>query len=69
MDSKQRAYAARNLLKDETFNEALEAVKQALVHDLLRATTQEEREELWHGHDALKRAMARIANWAQGAKP
>lgn len=55
MDSKQLAFAAKNLAKDETIIQGVEIVSAALVQSLLKAKTPEEREQKFQEYEALKR--------------
>lgn len=68
MNRNQRAHAASNLLRDEVFREAVEAVKADAVKSLLSAKTPEERERRFQEWSAIDRTMKRLANWASNVE-
>ena len=59
-----RDSAARALVRDQTINEAFEAVKAALVQDLLNAPTPEERERIHQEWKAVDRVRGKLGHWA-----
>jgi|LGOV01.1.fsa_nt_gb hypothetical protein len=63
-DNLQRTHAANNTLNDETFMGALTFTQEAIIKELLKAKTPEERENKWQEYHALERAKNRLAIWA-----
>lgn len=68
MDKKQLAYAAKNLTKDETFNQSADILLGALVQSLLAAKTPEDRERKFQEYEALKRVRDFLGKLALEAK-
>lgn len=67
LDKVARGHSARNVLNDETLMAALDAVSDAIVKELLAATTTEDREAKYHEHKGLKALRSRLSSWKQDA--
>lgn len=67
MDKVKRAKAAKALLSDETFKEALAHVLAGFNQELLNSDTPEARETAWHGYQSCVKARNVMAAWAQSA--
>ena len=68
MTDREFQFAAKRLMDSETYKEAREKVHARLVQRLLKATTQEDREEKWRDIDALERVWTLLAIEGQKAE-
>jgi Skp family chaperone for outer membrane proteins len=65
MDSTKRASAAKALLADPVFQEAVQEYSKQLVQEWEQCTKKERREELWAHQAALKAVVNNLAGFVQ----
>lgn len=68
MITREQAFAAKRLVDDETFTQAIGVVQARANKDLLTAKTPEEREQKFQEYDALRRVVSFLEKQAHEVK-